>query len=210
MRPTIAAIALALAGCATFQAPKSEPLSLYRLDPALGGGNPGEGSGNLTVVVDPVRARPGFDTPRMAYVKQPYAIEYFTRNQWVEPPARMVGPLLAQALQRTGRFRAVVLGPSGIPAGLRVSAEVVRLQQEFAGQPSQVRFALHLWLVDLDGRRVLGEKELEATATAPSDDPYGGVVAANEAVQKVLEEAAAYVAAEAARLAVPAGESTSR
>ena len=63
-----------------------------------------------------------------------------------------------------------------------------------------MRFTLRAYLVDDKTRRVLAWREFDAAVPAASEDPYGGVVAANRAVQTVLEELAAFCA-EAARSA---------
>jgi cholesterol transport system auxiliary component len=127
-------------------------------------------------------------------VKKAHELRHYARADWVEPPARMVGPLLVRALERTGRFQAVVAAPGGVAAGLRLDTEIVRLQQEFTEKPSRVRFTLRAQLADVAAGRVLGTRELEAVEPAPSDDAYGGVLAANRAVRRVLEEAAGWCA----------------
>ena len=63
-----------------------------------------------------------------------------------------------------------------------------------ASSPSQVRFALRVYLAEDGTRRVVATRDLEALVAAPSDDPYGGVQAANMAVQKVLEQLTAFCA----------------
>jgi cholesterol transport system auxiliary component len=60
-------------------------------------------------------------------------------------------------------------------------------------QPSRVRFTLRATLVENKTRRVLAGREFEAVAPASSDDPYGGVVAANQAVRTVLENLAQFL-----------------
>jgi len=105
----------------------------------------------------------------------------------------------------------VVLTPSAAAGDLRLDSEIVRLQHEFggkpvgqpghqpgAGAPSRVRFTLRAYLVDNSTRRVLAWREFDATEPSPSEDPYGGVIAANRAVQKVLQQLAAF-SAETAR-----------
>ena len=67
----------------------------------------------------------------------------------------------------------------------------------------RVRFPLRAPLVDDKTRRVLAWREFDATVPAASDDPYGGVVAANQAVQTVLKDLAAFCAAAARDM--PAG-----
>jgi cholesterol transport system auxiliary component len=84
--------------------------------------------------------------------------------------------------------------PSSASGELRLDSEILLLQQEFLAQPSQVRFVLRAALVDATSRRVIATRDFEGLAKAPSDDPYGGVLAANQAVQAVLEKLAAFCA----------------
>lgn len=127
-------------------------------------------------------------------------LEYFAHSEWVDSPARMFAPLLVAAVEHTGAFRAVMLTPSAAAGDLRLDTEIIRLQHEFGTQPSRVRFTLRAYLVDDKTRRVLAWREFDAAVPAESADPYGGVVAANRAVQTVLEKLSAFCA-EAARSA---------
>jgi cholesterol transport system auxiliary component len=190
--PALAALPLLLGACVSLGAPKPEALDLYRLDVDLGPA-PAPGPAPALAVAAP-RAAPGFDSARIVYVRKEHELRHYARADWVEPPARMIGPLLVQALERTGRFQVVVAAPGSVAAGLRLETEVVRLQQEFTERPSRVRFTLRAQLSDLQAGRVLGTRELEAVEAAASEDAYGGVVAANQAVRRVLEEAAAWCA----------------
>lgn len=173
-----------LAACAPLPAP--EAMNTYVLDARLAsaaGGAAGEG----VIAVSPPRARPGFDSPQMAYVRRAHELEYFTKNRWADTPARMLAPLLVQALEQSGKFRAVVQAPGAVSADLRVDVEVVRLFQDFESQPSRIRFTVRAQLVDLRSRRVLATRELDEVENAPSEDPYGGVVAANRALARLLD-----------------------
>jgi cholesterol transport system auxiliary component len=143
-------------------------------------------------VVAPPTAAPGFDSPRIVYVKRPHELEFFTSSEWVDTPSRMLAPLLVRALERSGAFASVAETRSAAAAGLRLEAELVRLQQEFTERPSRVRLTVRIQLSEVPSRRALGAREIEAVEEAPSDDPYGGVVAANRAVQRVLDEIVAY------------------
>ncbi len=55
-----------------------------------------------------------------------------------------------------------------------------------------MRLTVRVQLSEVPSRRVLGAREVEAVEEAPSDDPYGGVVAANRAVRRVLDDIVAY------------------
>ena len=147
-----------------------------------------------TLVINPPHAAAGFDSPRIIYVRETHQLEYFAHSEWIDPPARMLAPLLVAAVESTGAFRAVALTPSSAAGDLRLDTEIIRLQHEFGTRPSRVRFTLRAYLVDDKTRRVLAWREFDAAVPAASEDPYGGVVAANRAVQSVLENLAAFCA----------------
>jgi len=188
----LAVLALTLAGCALLAPPGAAPPSLFALAPQSESAPPRD-VGAWAIDVAPPGARPGFDGPRMAYVTRPYELNFFARHQWVDAPARMLAPLLADALERGGRFDAMQSGER-VASSLGLETEVVVLQQEFSAHPSQVRFTLRVRLVDLVKRSVLAGSTFEAVEAAASDDPYGGVVAANRAVARVLDQVAKWCA----------------
>lgn len=188
-------LAGALAGCSLLAPTRAPTPRLFTLQPSFPmADGPAEAAAPRTIAISPPSARPGFEGPRMAYVTRAYEIQYFATHEWVEPPARLLAPLLRLALARGGRLR-VVEASQVEPPALRLETEVVALQQEFTVRPSQLRFALRARLDDGATGRLVAETELEITEPADSEDPYGGVVAANRAVGRVLEELAAWCAA---------------
>ena len=149
------------------------------------------------LIVNPPHAAAGFDSSRIIYTREPHKLEYFAHSEWVDPPARMLAPLVVAAIENTGAFRAVIPTPSAATGNLRLDTEIIRLQHEFGTTPSRVHFTLRAYIVDHATRRVLAQREFDAAVPAPSEDPYGGVVAANRAVQIVLEDLSVFCAAEA-------------
>jgi cholesterol transport system auxiliary component len=188
------AVAVGLSACVSLG--RETPSTRYELQ-AVFEGQPVAGPGPALVVAPPTAA-PGFDGPRIVYVKRSHELEFFTRSEWVDTPARMLAPLLVRALERSGAFASVAEARSAAGAELRLEAEIVRLQQEFTGRPSRVRLTVRIQLTEVPSRRVLGVREVEAVEEAPSEDPYGGVVAANRAVRWVLDEIVAYCGERAA------------
>lgn len=178
------------------------PPTLYSLDdvaaPAATRALPPR-PGAPTLVVTVPRAAAGFDTPRIVYLREKHRIESFASNQWVDTPAQMLMPLIVHALQHDGAFAAVLGAPTAAAGDRRLDTELVRLQQEFSERPSRVRLTLRAVLIDSATRRVVAWREFEASVAAPSDDPYGGVVAANQAVRQVLDELAAFCSRTATR-----------
>ncbi len=185
-----------LAGCLSPRSPEG-PIHTFVL---AGSGSASDGNqagtkrdAQGTLLVGVPRAEPGFDTPRMAYLSRPFELSYYATNQWADTPAHMVVALLVQSLERSGTWRAVVPAPSSVKADYRLDVQGLTLLQEFTQRPSQVRVALRLQLVALGEQKILGTKRFELTEPAPSEDAYGGVSAANRAVSRLLDQAAAWV-----------------
>ena len=181
-------LALVTSGCISFRG-GSEAAHTYQLSLEGAQREVHAADGNSPVVqLSPPQAEPGFETPRMVYLKRPYELEYFAANQWADTPANMVAPLLAQSLSQSGILRDVVLLPSLVPGDYRLDVYGFALQQEFFQQPSRVRVTARAQLVDLKLSMIVGLQRFEAVEPAPSENAYGGVVAANRAVAGLLDQ----------------------
>lgn len=191
----LAAVAL-LSACPALP-PLPEAASTYVLDARLVPAAQ-KAPSKTVIAVSPPRARPGFDTASMAYVRRPHEVEYFAKNRWADTPARMLAPLLVQALDRSGGFRAVVQAPGAVSADLRIEVEIVQLLQDFETRPSRVRFTLRAQLIEVASRRVLATREFDEAESAASDDAYGGVIAANRALERLLGQLVDFCSGQAA------------
>ena len=191
-------LATLMAGCTALQPPRADSPTLYLLN-AQPAGVAARPQRELALSIGTPRARPGFATPQMAYVRRPPRLDYYAKNRWVDTPARMLSPLLLQALAQAGGFRAVVPEASAVGTDLRLDTELIRLQQDFVAQPSRVQLALRAQLIDLKARKVIATKEFDAEETAPSEDAYGGAVAANRALARVLDEVVDFCSAASLR-----------
>ena len=197
------------AGCGSMGLKSPEQPTYYSLDTAApAAARPPDARPPTvpTLIVNPPHASAAFDSKRIIYVREEHKLEYFAHSQWADTPARMLAPLIVAAVERSGAFRAVVQTPSAATGELRLDTEIIRLQHDFGSQPSRARFTLRAYVVDNTTREVLAWQEFDETAPAASENPYGGVVAANLAVQAVLARLATFCA-NASRLRGPAGTS---
>ena len=181
-----------ISGCSVL--PKPEPVTIdqYVLEytPAT---LATESVADLPVlIVAAPRAHGGYDTHRIAYMKQEFGLRYYTRSRWADTPARMLAPLTADAMQATGQFQAMYATPGSIAADYRLDTELIRFHQDFTQQPSVVHITLRAQLVDLREGRVVGTQQFDIVEPAATDDSYGGVVAANKAVSRLLNELAQF------------------
>jgi cholesterol transport system auxiliary component len=193
-----------LSGCTVLQPADVKQPTLYSLDleqaatdraPHVQAVKPGA----PTLVLGTPHAAAGFDGPQMVYVRQPHRLEYFRDNQWVNSPADMLPPLAATSIERSGAFSAVLQSPTSVRGQYRLDLSVIRLQQEFFSVPSREHFTLRAHLLRTATHEVVASREFDVVVPAPSDDPYGGVIAANQAVRTVLTELAEFCADAVAR-----------
>lgn len=189
---------LLLCACSALRPTATDPPAVYALEAASTQLRTADLGGTSTLIVNRPGAAAGYDSSRIVYLRSPHELKYFAHSVWVEPPAHMLTPLLVAAVQRTGAFHAVVQTSTAAAGEFRLDTEVVRLQHEFQSRPSRVRFTLRANLLEERTRRVLASREFDEVVVASSEDPYGGVVAANQAVQSVLERLSAFCAETAA------------
>jgi len=179
-----------LAGCAALPGTQSrQPVNTF----VLSAGEPvpaaaaAPARGPVISVALPA-ARAGYGGPRIAYTERPYELRYYALNQWVDPPPAMLWPLLVRALEDSGHFGSVVTPASAASVDLRLDTEILVLRQEFDGATSRGHVMLRAQLTDLHSGRVLGTRIFDDTEAAPSADPYGGVVAINRALSRILPQ----------------------
>jgi cholesterol transport system auxiliary component len=201
----IAATLLALAGlagCGSLLGPVAPPPQRFSLDGAAEGirpaATPSAPSASAPVLfVTPPDAAPGFATDRIVYLRAAQQPEPYADHAWVAAPARMLAPLMVEALQRGGAFSAVVSTPSSAVGQVQLDTQVVRLQHELIGGPGRVRFTLRATLVDKRGaQQRVRTRDLESVVPTASDDATGAAHAAQAAVKDVLGQLAAFCAAE--------------
>jgi cholesterol transport system auxiliary component len=194
---SVSLVVLSLCACGVLSKTASPSTAFYALDgvPAItlkARANTAPDS-QLTLTISPPTAAPGFDSQRMVYLRQAHHLEYFAHSEWVDTPARMLGPLLVAAVQQTGAFAAVVLATGTAAGDLRLSTDIIQLQHNFQASPSQVELTLRAYLTNEKSRRVLAWQEFHGEAPATSDTPQGGVAAANAVVQEVLTQVAQFL-----------------
>jgi cholesterol transport system auxiliary component len=151
-------------------------------------------SATLTLIISPPNASSGFDSQRIVYVRAAHQLEYFAHSEWVDTPARMLGPLLVSAVQKTGSFASVVMATGTAAGELRLTTDILRLQHNFETKPSRVQLTLQAYLIEEKTRRVVAWKEFNGEAIADAETPQAGVAAANVVVHEVLAQLAQFLA----------------
>lgn len=147
----------------------------------------------LTLQVARPSAAPGADTGRMAYVERAHELRYFAYNRWVEAPAQMLQPALVQDLAASALFRAVIGPHTRSGADLTLATELLRLRQVFDKGASRAELTVRVNLLDPAGQRLLASRLFVLEQPAPENTPYGGVLAANRALDELLAAIRAFL-----------------
>ncbi|MDH3980624.1 MAG: ABC-type transport auxiliary lipoprotein family protein [Gammaproteobacteria bacterium] len=176
-----------LAACSLLPDPKPAAQDRYLLEytPAMAVA----GSEDMPVLmITTPRAHGAYDTARIAYMQQQFGLRYYVRSRWADTPARMLAPLLAEAMNATGQFQALYASPGALSAQLRLDTELLRFHQDFTAQPSMIHVTLRAQLVDLKDQHVIASRLFDIREAATSEDTYGGVQAANRATAQLMEQ----------------------
>ncbi len=145
-----------------------------------------EGLG-VAIQVNMPAAYPGYQSARMAYRQERHTLRYFAYNRWADTPARLVGAALTEALSGTGLFEDVAAPGSRVRAAYRLDTDLIRLEQRFDADGSNIHLSIRYRLVDLASRRSLGSLHHDITVPSATDDPRGGVDAANRALRESFQ-----------------------
>jgi cholesterol transport system auxiliary component len=192
IRSMICALVVLVSACALGPVETSAPRT-YFLNPEMSWKNPlpgGMRSRAAILLITQPRAQAGFDTARMAYLLRPYEVNYYAFNQWADTPARLLHRIMVENLDKSGQWSAVLQIPSALQAQYRLDCDNLILEQQFFSRPSRVRLALRAQIIETKSQRILASRYFEYLEDAPTDDAYGGVLAANHAAAKLLSEMA--------------------
>jgi cholesterol transport system auxiliary component len=141
-----------------------------------------------TLLVTTPTAPQWLNTQRMAYQLQSDQINYFAENQWAAPPAELLQPILVHALQQSGIYRTVVVAPFAGDTDQRLDFRLVQMQQAFWQHPSVYQVSIQVQLINEKTNQPIAAKRLTTMVATTSDDPQGGVAAANAAIQQLLPQ----------------------
>jgi cholesterol transport system auxiliary component len=175
-----------LMACSAFSPVKVEPTNTYVLSqtptPAIK-----KTSRQMTVLVNYPQSSAVYNTTQMAYSTLPYEISYFSKNQWADTPSQMLQPLIAKTLQNTHYFRQVVTPGMLGRYDYILNTQLLQMQQVFFNHSSQMRMGLKAQIVNATSGQIIATKEFSVVEPA-APTPYGGVVAANRGVAKLLTQ----------------------
>jgi cholesterol transport system auxiliary component len=170
----LAWLLMALTGCTSIKLPITE---LYQLT-QFSHKTYKTPHGNNTLFVSPPEA---------------FEVKSFAHHAWLGAPAQMIHPLLTQSLQLSGYFKAVSSGIYSDKTDYRLDSQLLMMQQNFIHKPSQLFLVMKLVLNDVSNTKLIASKIFQYRIPCSSETPYGGVLAANQAVRLFTQDAVKFV-----------------
>lgn len=147
---------------------------------------PAKSHRSLTLLVASPETRPVYNTTQMAYSIKPFQVAYFSENLWAETPSQMLQPLLIQTLQNTHALHAVVTQPYAGRYDYILNTQILQLLQDYTLRPAVVQLWIRVQLVGATSNRVIATKDFIICEPILQRTPYGGVIAANMAMETAL------------------------
>ena len=186
-----ASACIAIQGCAFLSPPKAdiEKSVLNQLPDDV----PHRGNDGGTVLVFLPATMPIYDTVLMAYRTEPRQIAYFSRRQWGATPSQMIQPLLVATLEKTHSFRVVLVPPYTGPYTYSLHTQILDLIQDFTPQSATLVLSLRFQLSGYGTSRVIAARDISVREPMLRRNSYSGVVAANDATAKALQQMAEFV-----------------
>jgi cholesterol transport system auxiliary component len=190
-RPALIACVVLFSGCALFSPVKIDTKKNILNNTPLD--LPSETTHSATLLVLVPETMPAYATTQMAYSTQAYQIAYFSQNEWAETPSQMIQPLIVKTLRNTHYFSEVLSPPYFGRHTFALHVEILELKQDFTSEPATLQLAMRIYLIREATNQIIAAKELSVREPMSERNPYAGVVAANEAMPKLLRELAKFV-----------------
>lgn len=176
-----------LSACGSLSPVATTPMQTYRLNANVSPMQQGNANHGV-IFVSATPASASFNGTAMYYQQKPYQLDSFAKNAWVSPPATMINASIVENLTQLHQFNAVlsVMNP-GVSMDYTLSTKLLNLYQDFTSPNSQMVLSIEVTLIDSKHNKVLASQVFNYKETA-GNTPYGGVVAANEALGQFLND----------------------
>ncbi|MDF3831910.1 ABC-type transport auxiliary lipoprotein family protein [Cupriavidus basilensis] len=148
---------------------------------------------SATLLVLPPQTASIYASTRMLYTSRAYQIEYFSENEWAATPEQMIQPLIINTLRSTRYFSNVMSPPDYGSHTFVLRTDILELRQDFTADPAILKITIRFDLSREAASQVIATKEFSVREPMQARTPYAGVVAANEALGKVLRDLAIFV-----------------
>lgn len=192
----VAIVLFALAGCSVLGG--SQPFSIYAPQPAIAA--PGDSARvDWQLLVERPRAGETLSAPNLLVMPSPGVYEVFPAARWRDPPPALVGTLLLESFEQSGRIVGVDRASSGVNTDFVLASELRAFQIEIVDGTARAKVSLHVKLLGYADNRIVAARSFTTTAPAAAQDAASAAKAIEAALAQLLPEVRdwAFVAGEA-------------
>ena len=133
-----------------------------------------------------------YDTKQMIYSTQAHKVNAYSYNEWAATPGEMVEPLIAETLQKTGYFKAVLTPPHVGKYNYALSTQVFELYQDYTQKPPVLILTLNAQISEGDSDKIIASKSFSVRQPILGDNPDAAVISANEANKAIMTKLAKF------------------
>lgn len=161
----------------------------------------------MQLVVDQPFAPAALDSNRIVYQPSPNEIRYFSNARWSDRAPQMVQTLLVDALDSTGKFKAVGRRSAGMRSDFLLRMSIITFGAEKSGSATEsVRVLFNAQLVRRFSDEIVAGRRFEAVAQPTSNRMIDIVNAFDQATSIAIGDVSTWVYDEVVK-ATPAEDS---
>jgi len=185
----LVATALALTGCSFFSS--KQPMAIYALEPRLPAAT-GAAPVAWRLTVARPRANSQLSSPRILVMPAAGVIQIYPQAQWRDPAPALVGDLLLESFESSGRILGVDRANSGVDADYQLNTELRDFQLELQPGPPHAVVRIYARLLSTADNRIVAAQlfEIEVPAAGVAIDDT--IAALNLAVNTQLPRITAW------------------
>ena len=126
--------------------------------------------------------------PNLLVMPTPAVYEVFPAARWRDPPPLLVGTLLLQAFEQSGRIVGVDRAASGVNTDYVLSSDLRNFQIEIVGGVPIAKVTLHARLLGFADNRIVAARTFEATSPAAAKDAASASIAIETTLATLLPQ----------------------
>ncbi len=189
-RPLMIVSLLCLVACSPVKVQRVKQYTINRASSASLSQKPTR----LTLYVGRTKANEAYQENDMLYVVKPFELNSFAKNEWIAPPAKMINDVLVKSLENSHVFHAITTAPYSGHSHCRVNTRLTALEQNFLSQPSEIVLSIKADVINEKTDNIIASHRFHRRERALTDTPYGGVLATNLAIKKIMTNLVKFVA----------------
>ena len=181
------ALPVSLAGCSSVFQGKPPP-KLYTLSPVRDF-PPTLPKVNTQLLVDVPTADGAIDTERIALMRNAVSVDYFADAAWTDRAPVLVQSLLVESFENTDKVGAIARDSVTLRADYVLMSDLRDFDAVYGnGAAPTIRVRIGLKLIHSDNRRIIGQREMQASADAGQDAIIPIVEAFDKALHQVISD----------------------